>query len=153
LKNYYKILNIEKKASSLAIKKAYRKQAKKLHPDVNYSKNAHNDFLEINEAYNVLNNPIKRVQYDRLYDYQILKKAPKNQKKYTNKHTKWETHVNKSAEKGEKKGADFAKENETKFNKRVRKWEKIWDSDTLSFIFDVLIDGVLRVILEVIFTL
>lgn len=149
MKDYYKILNVSKGAKVLSIKKAFRKLAKELHPDVNKSENAHTAFLEINEAYRVLNNPIKRVQYDKLYDYHILKKTPKNQKKYNNRYGKWEKHVNKSAYRGREKGEKYSKENDEKFQKRVSKWGNIWNSNVVSFIFD----AILRTIAELIFTL
>lgn len=152
MKDYYKILKVNKNASTLEIKKAFRILAKLLHPDVNKSENAHIEFLEINEAYKVLNNPIKRIQYDKLYNYQILKITPKNQKRYNKRHSKWERHVNKSANKGEKKGRKYSKENDKKFQKRVSKWDKFWNSEIVTFIFDVIF-GLIRVILEVIFTI
>lgn len=151
MKDYYKILKVNKNASTLEIKKAFRILAKQLHPDVNKSENAHIEFLEINEAYKVLNNPVKRIQYDKLYNYQILKITPKNQKRYNKRHSKWERHVNKSANKGEKKGRKYSKENYTKFQKRVSKWDKFWDSKTLSFIYDLLIDGFFKLLLEILF--
>ena len=64
-KNYYEILGIEKDASEEEIKFAYRRLAKKYHPDVNKTDpNAKNKFIEINEAYNVLIDPVKRRIYD-----------------------------------------------------------------------------------------
>ncbi len=64
-KDFYKILGVEKTASVDEIKKAYRKLAKKWHPDVNQGdKAAEEKFKEITEAYAVLNDPNKRRQYD-----------------------------------------------------------------------------------------
>lgn len=66
-KDYYKILGIEKGASDAEIKKAYRKLAKKYHPDVNPNdKEAEARFKDINEAYAVLSDKIKRSQYDQM---------------------------------------------------------------------------------------
>jgi curved DNA-binding protein len=63
--DYYKILEIEKAASVADIKKAYRKLARKLHPDLNPNyKEAHKKFQIINEANEVLRDPEKRKKYD-----------------------------------------------------------------------------------------
>lgn len=64
-KDYYELLGISKDASETDIKKAFRKLARKYHPDVNPSnKAAEQKFKEINEAYEVLSDPKKRQQYD-----------------------------------------------------------------------------------------
>ena len=63
--DYYKILEIEKSATEADIKKAYRKLARKLHPDLNPNdKEAHKKFQAINEANEVLSDPEKRKKYD-----------------------------------------------------------------------------------------
>ncbi len=63
--DYYKILGIEKNASEDDIKKAYRKLARKLHPDLNPNdKDAHKKFQQINEANEVLSDAEKRKKYD-----------------------------------------------------------------------------------------
>jgi len=65
-KDYYQILGVERKASDAELKKAFRKLAKKYHPDRNKGeKNAEQQFKEVNEAYNVLTDKKKRAQYDR----------------------------------------------------------------------------------------
>ncbi len=63
-KEYYKILGVSKDASQEEIKKAYKKLAKKYHPDLNKSKDASEKFKEINEAAAVLGDAEKRKQYD-----------------------------------------------------------------------------------------
>ncbi|MCX7913209.1 MAG: molecular chaperone DnaJ [Thermodesulfovibrionales bacterium] len=64
-KDYYKILNVSKDASQDEIKKAFRKLARKYHPDLNPGdKSAEEKFKEINEAYAVLSDPQKRKEYD-----------------------------------------------------------------------------------------
>ncbi len=67
--DYYQILGINKGAAEKEIKKAYRKLARKYHPDVNPGDNsAEAKFKEINEAYEVLSDPDKRKKYDRFGD-------------------------------------------------------------------------------------
>ncbi|HHY13779.1 MAG TPA: DnaJ domain-containing protein, partial [Thermoanaerobacterales bacterium] len=64
-KDYYEILGISKDASEDEIKKAYRRLARKYHPDVNTDNhNAEEKFKEINEAYEVLSDSKKRTAYD-----------------------------------------------------------------------------------------
>lgn len=63
--DYYKVLNLDKSASEADIKKAYRKLARKLHPDLNPNdKDAQVKFQQINEANEVLSDPEKRKKYD-----------------------------------------------------------------------------------------
>ncbi|MBN3490294.1 molecular chaperone DnaJ [Acholeplasma equirhinis] len=63
-RDYYEVLGISKTASTEEIKKAYRQLAKKYHPDVNKEPDAEAKFKEVQEAYDVLNDPQKRSQYD-----------------------------------------------------------------------------------------
>ena len=64
--DYYKILVIDKKATESEIKNAYRKLARKFHPDLNPNdKDAKKNFQEINEANEVLGDPVKRKKYDK----------------------------------------------------------------------------------------
>lgn len=63
--DYYKILGVDKNATEDDIKKAYRKLARKYHPDLNpNNKDAHRKFQQINEANEVLSDPEKRKKYD-----------------------------------------------------------------------------------------
>lgn len=64
--DYYKILGLEKNASADDIKKAYRKLARKYHPDMNPNdKESEKKFKELNEANEVLSNPENRTKYDK----------------------------------------------------------------------------------------
>src|SRR3989449_9135488 len=66
-KDYYSTLGVAKTANAKEIKQAYRKLARKHHPDVNPGdKAAESKFKEINEAYEVLGDPDKRKKYDEL---------------------------------------------------------------------------------------
>jgi len=64
-RDLYEVLGVSRDATDDEIKKAFRKQARKLHPDVNKSPNAEEEFKELNEAYDVLSDPNKRAYYDR----------------------------------------------------------------------------------------
>ncbi|NJK56017.1 MAG: DnaJ domain-containing protein [Pleurocapsa sp. SU_5_0] len=69
-KDYYQVLGINKNASSDEIKQAYRKLARKYHPDLNSGdKNAEARFKEVNEAQEVLSDPDKRRKYDQYGQY------------------------------------------------------------------------------------
>ena len=65
-KDYYEILGVTRDADAAAIKSAYRKLARKYHPDVNKTKEAEDKFKDINEAYEVLGDKAKRQRYDSL---------------------------------------------------------------------------------------
>lgn len=63
-RDYYEVLGVERSADKSAIKKAYRRLARKYHPDVNKEEGAKEKFQEINEAYEVLSDDEKRARYD-----------------------------------------------------------------------------------------
>ncbi len=80
--DYYKILGVTKDATEKEIKAAYRKLARKYHPDVNPNNaSAEQNFKEINEANEVLGDPVKRKKYDRYgKDWQHAEEFEKAQK-------------------------------------------------------------------------
>lgn len=87
--DYYKILEIDKSATEADIKKAYRKLARKYHPDLNPNdKNAEKKFKELNEANEVLSNPENRKKYDQYGENwehgEEYEKARQQQQRYQN---------------------------------------------------------------------
>lgn len=67
-KDYYQILGIDQKADKKLIKAAFRKLARKFHPDVNKKQNSAEKFKEIYEAYEILSDLEKRQEYDVIYE-------------------------------------------------------------------------------------
>lgn len=65
-KDYYEILGVKRESTEAEIKSAYRKLARKYHPDVNKTKEAEQKFKDLNEAYEVLSDKQKRQRYDSL---------------------------------------------------------------------------------------
>src|SRR2546430_8836322 len=65
-KDYYATLGVERAATDEEIKKAYRKLARKFHPDVSKEANAEERFKEVGEAYETLKDAEKRAAYDQL---------------------------------------------------------------------------------------
>ncbi len=65
-KDYYEIIGVPRSATAEDIKRAYRRLARKYHPDVSKDPKAEERFKELGEAYEVLKDPVKRAAYDRL---------------------------------------------------------------------------------------
>jgi curved DNA-binding protein len=87
--DYYKILGVDKSATTDTIKKAYRKLARKHHPDLNPNdKEANKKFQQINEANEVLSDPEKRKKYDQYgKDWkhaEEFEKQKQSQRQYSN---------------------------------------------------------------------
>jgi curved DNA-binding protein CbpA len=111
-RDYYEILGVEKKASADDIKSAYRKLAKKYHPDKNKSPDAEEKFKELNEANEVLSDKNKRQQYDSYFDASIDKNdSSGNSRK-----------AQKEAERREREKA--RQEEEERIRRRRQAWER-----------------------------
>lgn len=95
--DYYAKLGILKEASNTEIKKAYRKLALKYHPDINKEANAHQKFIEIQEAYEILSDSYKRSVYDNLNKKAKEKSEPVT-KEENDSFYKWKAEANEKAE-------------------------------------------------------
>ncbi len=104
--DYYKILNIEKSAKNDEIKKAYRAAALFWHPDKNKSDQAHQKFIDITEAYNILMDPYKRTIYDELFKENTDLALRPKQTNYTNSETKNKHNIYEDWIKEERKKAE-----------------------------------------------
>lgn len=80
MKDYYSTLKVTQNASQEEIKKAYRKLARKYHPDINKESGAEDKFKEINEAYGVLGDEVSRNKYDAKLNNNFTSTASNNSK-------------------------------------------------------------------------
>ena len=91
--DYYQVLNISPKASNAEIKSAYRRLARKYHPDVNDgAETASREFAKIAKAYEILGNPQERANYDRLILKQKYSNSSKNDSLFASENahaTRW----------------------------------------------------------------
>lgn len=100
--DYYKILGVSKNASEKDIKKAYRKLARKYHPDLNPNdKVAEKKFKEINEANEVLSNPENRKKYDQYGEHWQNAEAYENAKKQQQYSQQYSSHGGYGGQSGE----------------------------------------------------
>ena len=100
--DYYKILGVPRTATELQIKKAYRKLALELHPDKNTSPNAHDQFIKLTEAFEVLKSPKTRNHYDAIFQ--------NSSSSYTSRQQEWKSDVEQKASKARGKGEKYAKD-------------------------------------------
>jgi hypothetical protein len=114
LPNYYYILGLLSTATEKDILKAYRQKAKLYHPDLNKSFDAHQRFIEVNEAYEVLRDWNKRRLYDNIFKRQSATDFKINETQTG------EQAIFAAAETGRKKGEQYATDYEY-FSKKVLK--------------------------------
>lgn len=93
--DYYKILQIDQSAEIEVVKAAYGKLAFKYHPDRNSSSNATGQMILLNEAFDIISNPVKRAVYDANYQ-QIIEKPIKRQTVSNSQTTSSQTYKNQS---------------------------------------------------------
>lgn len=109
IKDYYKLLGISNEATLKEIKKAFRRFALQYHPDRNKDENTGLKFIEITEAYEVLKDPSKRAEYDRLYTIYILNQSePESQDSDSDFTNKWESSFNEWADFGRQKAKEYS---------------------------------------------
>lgn len=129
IKDLYSILGVDRSVGVVEIRKAYRKRALELHPDVNHSSAANKDFVELNQAYQILRNPSQRIRYDKLYDKYILNRTPKNEERFQRKEPNRRRHFDVRTENGRKRAETNAKKNPREFTKKTKKsgfWDGLW---------------------------
>jgi len=134
--DYYKVLGLSSIATKEEIKKAYRKLALEFHPDKNKSPDAHEKFIEINEAYLILYDEEAREKYDREYKYHFekeekeaeckqeqsqssYKREQTNEKKSERRETFSDSDLNDWAKKAKNQGAEYARMAFEDFSKMV----------------------------------
>lgn len=111
--DYYELLDINRNATLLEIKKAFRKKALVFHPDKNKSAEAHEIFIKLNQAYEILSHSVKRKKYDNLLNSEKGKYSQR-------KEQQWEQAVKDAEEKGKETGEKYAQDFDY-FSKRVLK--------------------------------
>lgn len=120
MKDYYKILELEFGADILAVKKAYRRLALKYHPDKNSEPNASQKFIEITEAYEVLRDPLKKSEYDNLYQSYFRTKSQEQYSEQKYKQT-YQSKQQEWAEYGREKANEYSSIPFEEFAKRLLK--------------------------------
>ena len=124
IEDYYKILKIEPNASDLEIKQAFRHLALIYHPDKKNFPNAHELFVQINEAHQVLSDKGKKEQYDFLYRKHILKEQ--YVRRPIHKEDFIYHNVNKWKEEARKRAEEYSK---TKFREFIKSQNDFFNED------------------------
>lgn len=135
MKDYYSILGVSSSASYTEIRKAYKRLALELHPDVNNSATAKEDFIEIHEAYKVLKNVRSRKHYDRLYVQYTTDNKNQRSSESNRKQKKWSENQKRRSNTGRKKGETESRRTNKEYKKRSSWWRF---GDVLAFLVDLL---------------
>lgn len=131
LKNYYEILGVSVDSTSAEIKSAYRKLARKYHPDINKHQDAIEKFKDISQAYETLSNPQKREQYNTLKGFfkteQTKTSSQKAEEEYRSNKTKNQNSTAASQKNNNKKKSDYTtneikKKNKSSIFKTLKYW-------------------------------
>lgn len=123
-KDYYSTLNIHQGANLQEVKEAFRRLALQYHPDINKSIDAHDKFIELTEAYEVLKDNFKRQEYDKIYKkyFQGWQKDDKytniSDDEFNEKYKEWQRQ-------GKQKSEEFASIPFDEFAKKLIKEMKI----------------------------
>lgn len=150
MKDYYKILEIERTALPDEIKRGYRNLVKKWHPDVCKLPNSHEKFIEITEAYEILINPIQRKEYDELWNYydqaQQAYYRTNNASGNTYNHSNTESqYTNREQESHYKEREQSFHTNQTEARRRAQTYYSMTLDDLLSKVLGIVIDSSVRV--------
>jgi curved DNA-binding protein CbpA len=124
-KNYYQILGLNSNASLHEIKKKYHELAFLYHPDTSSIENAHILFSELNEAYSVLSNEIKKKKYDYFLNYGSFQRQNKTEQKNSREqYKKYGTSKKNSSNFTKSTQNGYATEDNKKLDKTIYKFEK-----------------------------
>jgi curved DNA-binding protein CbpA len=129
IKDLYSILGVDRSVGIVEIRKAYRKRALELHPDVNRSSAAKKDFIELTEAYEILRNIKSRSSYDKLYNVYVLNLTPKNDQRFKQKEASRQNHFDRTTQTGSSRAESNSVKPHEKFTKETKRssfWDRCW---------------------------
>lgn len=124
MKNFYSILGVTPDSSNAEIKSAYRRLARKFHPDVNPS--GAQQFKEICEAYETLSNPKKRMQYDTINGFFKSSKNTEQETKHTSTQQA-QTEYQKTKQENPQKKRENSQKKQVKNEEFSKKFNKIFE--------------------------
>lgn len=114
MKDYYAILGVEDSANEEQIKSAFRKRAMEYHPDRNKAPDAHQKFVEITEAYEVLRDPNKRSRYDQMRRLGATQQAYEQSQRRDQSFYQWQ-------QQARTRGSEYADMSYEEFNEAMMK--------------------------------